>query len=537
MLANLAEDSRAARELTGDPGWGVAATAPWIGPQLAAFAKVATSVDDLISHSLLPLTREAGGMSLDVLQPINGRIDSTALASLAGPARTSAEHAAHAAAEVRDIDRAPLVGKMAESVDQAGVVLADAAKAIDALARTAELLPSMLGGDEPREYLVLVQNNSEWRSLGGITGTAITLQTDHGAISLGETRSATLLSRGITDPIVDLPSDVFALYGTRPARYFHNLTQIPDFTIDGPLARAMYAQQTGVEVDGVIAVDPVGLSYLLGATGPVSLQDGGQISEKNAAQVLLSAVYQRFSEPSDQDAFFAQTTSAVFASLIEGRASPSKLVSAFSRAADERRLYLWNADENEQAVLDGSSIAGSLNETDSRTARFGVYLNDGTGSKMSFYMKPSITLEWDSCKTSPIVQSRQATLRLNLANVAPADAANVLPPFVTGNGAYGVPPGTARTVVNILVPGGYEVVASNASNASSIISGSLGTQQVLTFSTDTAPGASMSAMVVVRGTSPAVTLEALVTPTADASLSPVISERCKARSSFGGTLE
>ena len=36
----------------------------------------------------------------------------------------------------------------------------------------------------------------------------------------------------------------------------------------------MWAQQSGMNVDGVIAIDPVALSYILGAVGPGN--DGGR---------------------------------------------------------------------------------------------------------------------------------------------------------------------------------------------------------------------------------------------------------------------
>ena len=58
----------------------------------------------------------------------------------------------------------------------------DAYGSVDALSRTATLLPAMLGRDGPRDYLIVFQNNAEWRSLGGIVG-ALALQ--RGVVELG----------------------------------------------------------------------------------------------------------------------------------------------------------------------------------------------------------------------------------------------------------------------------------------------------------------------------------------------------------------
>ena len=55
---------------------------------------------------------------------------------------------------------------------------------MDTVARATRILPSVLGADGPRRYLVLVQNNSEPRSLGGLAGSVIELRANRGRIEL-----------------------------------------------------------------------------------------------------------------------------------------------------------------------------------------------------------------------------------------------------------------------------------------------------------------------------------------------------------------
>ena len=45
--------------------------------------------------------------------------------------------------------------------------------------------------------------------------------------------------------------------------------------------REMYRRRTGTTVDGVIAADPVALSYLLRATGPITLSSGASMTAEN----------------------------------------------------------------------------------------------------------------------------------------------------------------------------------------------------------------------------------------------------------------
>ncbi|WP_309668656.1 DUF4012 domain-containing protein [Microbacterium sp. SORGH_AS_0454] len=289
----------------------------------------------------------------------------------------------------------------------------------------------------------------------------------------------------------------------------------------------MYKQRTGVEVDGVIALDPVVLSYLLRATGPVALPDGETLSADNAVTTLLSSVYERYTEPAAQDAFFAGATGAVFHAFLEGRGSTVSLLTSLATAADQRRVLMWSADPEEQALLEGSSVAGELPATDGDTARFGVYLNDGGGSKMSYYVKPDVSLVWDQCEPDGRNGQRQLTLRVNFTNTAPADAATSLPKYVTANGAFGTAPGTATVVSNVYLPEGYELVSGSTAAGTVSPTGSFEGRQVLTFGFQLLPQASADFTVTVRATTTASKAEALVTPTADAEVDPTVKAACE----------
>ncbi|MCI9858197.1 DUF4012 domain-containing protein [Microbacterium proteolyticum] len=526
-LDQLAAEAKAAHDLTGDPVWSLAELTPWVGPQLAAFGTIASSSDRLFGDSMLPLATAAQNVALDGLRPHDGRLDTTALSTLTLPAASASIAAADAAADIDRIDPTPLVGVVASAVDQARETFASAASGVDALRRATELLPSMLGEDGPRTYLLLVQNNAEWRSLGGVSGTAIELKAVNGTISLVGTESATSLSRGITAPVTELPADIQKIYGTRPARYFHNLTQIPSFPVDGRLAREMYRQQTGREVDGVMAVDPVVLSYILEATGPVTLPSGDSLTPQNAVPLLLKDVYQRYSDPAAQDAFFADASGSVFEVLLNGQGSTPGLITALARGVDERRVLIWAASPAEQSVIEGTALAGELPQSDEQTARFGVYLNDGTGSKMSFYVKPTVALTWGRCGAV----DRQLTMTMSLTNTAPADAAKTLPAYVTGNGAFGTPPGAATVVSNVYLPQGWKLVSSTTTSVTGIAQATFEGRQVLTFGSTLGPQATDTVSVTVESSTDPSVAEALVTPTADASLPPTVRATCTPSSS------
>lgn len=526
LLAGLADDASAAYELTSDPIWSLAETVPWVGPQLATLRAIAQASDELLTGSMVPLLDAADGLSLDILKPTRGRIETSTLEAVVAPAQSAAESARLAAIRLDSVDRGPLLGVVNEALTRADDVFTSAATSLDAMARAAQVLPTMLGAQEERTYLILVQNNAEWRSLGGITGTAIIVTASNGEIRLVGSESATSLGRGATGPLPQLDPGVVSIFGSGPASYFHNLTQIPDFSIDGPLAQAAYERKTGVKVDGVVAVDPVVLSYLLQATGPVTLPTGRKLTSDNAVETLLSKVYAEYDDPVAQDSFFAMATGAVFNAFLEGQGSTPGLFRALTRAGNEHRLYVWSSHTEEQAVFDSTTIAGHLPTTDARAVRFGVYLNDASGSKMSYFVHPQVDLRWQSCDPDA-TGHKTIFLDLTLRSDAPADAASSLPPYVTGNGAHGTAPGNAHVIGHVILPEGFELVSAETSTGGTFADGQLQGRRVLTFEVNLAPQQSESASFAVTGLTDAASSEAFTTPTVDAKLDPVVRDQCE----------
>lgn len=199
--------------------------------------------------------------------------------------------------------------------------------------------------------------------------------------------------------------------------------------------------------------------------------------------------------------------------LSSGAADPGTLLSGLLRAGDERRLLLWSAHPEEQALLASTTLGGGLPSSDDAQRRFGVYLNDGTGSKMDIYLRAEASLAWDECATSPAGTVGDATLAVTLTSDAPADAAN-LPPHVTGEGAFGVPPGTARTIVYVYLPEGIDLEEAVLSTGDGFGGGMHAGRRVLSYAVDLAPGGSATAEIRVRTATPgAAELAVAMTPT------------------------
>ncbi|MFT4011764.1 MAG: DUF4012 domain-containing protein, partial [Nocardioidaceae bacterium] len=242
---------------------------------------------------------------------------------------------------------------------------------------------------------------------------------------------------------------------------FLDANATPDFARASDLWRARWQQVQGEDVDGVVAVDPVALSYLLAATGPVTV-DGKKLTSDNVVDELLHQVYIDIPEPDDQDVYFRKVAMAVFTKFTDGSGDPQALASALRRGAGEGRLLVHSFDEATQEQLDGTAVAGSLPMEQTEEPQVGIYFNDTTGAKMSYYLRYDVRVDATYCSSG--VQGY--TGHLTLTSTAPADAATSLPDYITGGGDYGVEPG--NQVVGVQIYGPAEGEVGELQNGSSV---------------------------------------------------------------------
>lgn len=427
-----------AAALTSDVIWRAAEFLPWVGANLSATRQLAAATNDAAQLAVVPLADLAGTLSLRSLKPVNATI---ALAPLiaAKPTLVAASAAlAATSADVAGIDGSQLAVPIGEAKDRLQKLLGQALTGVDALDRTVRLLPAMLGSDGPRNYLLLLQNSAELRSTGGISGALAMLHTENGTFSLAQ-QASTSDFPAFPDPVLPLPTDTRALYGDNTGRYLQDINFTPRFELSGQLAREMWRQRFGVAPDGVIAVDPVVLSYLLVATGPVVLDTGDTLTSENATTILLKDVYVRYPGQEGQNAFFADTTLKVFQALTRASVDPVSLVKALVRAGTEHRLLIWSSHAEDQQVLADTTLTGALPVSTPDVQRFGVYFNDTTGGKMAPYLDVKLATGSEVCRNDGLPNYE---VRVAVANTVPAGTK--LPDYTTGGGWYGVAPGSIQ---------------------------------------------------------------------------------------------
>lgn len=449
-LTSLQRHASTARDSTHGPQWSVVRAVPWLGPNIAAVQTVSEVVDTLAVNALPTLMDATALVDPTTLVLDDGRVDVQSLAK-AAPSVVAADGEVQEAVRTLDAIRPDeLLPAVAAPLKDLRGQVATVALTTATAARAVQLLPPMLGVDGPRRYLMLVQNNAEQRATGGVS-TLIVLRAVDGRVTVTQTRSAGGNLADLPRPILPLSSAEQALFGTGLGVYMADVTFTPDFPRSGRLAAAIWKQQVGDDLDGVLSIDPGALAEVLGATGPVRLGSGQLLSSRNAERLLMNTVYLKVLDPTKQDEFFAATAGTVFRAMLAGQGKPGPVVDALARSAREGRVMVWSSHPEEQALLSGTVLSGELTGVDGTSPVIGVYLNDGTAAKIGYYLRTDVVATPTACHPDG---SQSVHVTVTMTNTAPKNAAD-LPPYIASGNA--VPKGQVRTNVLLYAPSGGRV--------------------------------------------------------------------------------
>ncbi len=409
------------------PLWTAATLIPVVGEDVRSVQTLGTVASDLVNDALVPVATSLSGTGLsDLLQ--DGAVNVDLIRTISGSLSDALPVIQSSIDTVSSLPEAH-VPQLREVLDKVQEPMNEAKGMVDQIEPILNLLPQMLGADgQTRTYLVIAQNNSELRATGGLPGSWGTISVTDGVISMGEFQTI-LHDEGLEVEITDEERAAIATnMNTDPAQV--NCTA--DFTRVGELARDYWAQEGLGNVDGVIAIDPVFLQRLLALTGGFTAPDGEAVDGTNAAKVLLSDTYWKFgNDGKAQDAYFSSVASLAFETIMSnlGNAGMTDLMDVVEQSGKDGRLLVWMANEDEESLMVDMGLSGRL-ETDPAKPVLGVYFNDDTYSKISWYASAS-TVVGEGVKNPDGTTTYDVTT--TLANTITPEEAASAPTYVYGN--------------------------------------------------------------------------------------------------------
>ena len=461
--------ARQARSATHSLPWNVAAAVPWLGSPFKSGQQISDVVVGLTADVLKPAAQAGVGISPDTLFA-DGRVNLQLLREKEPTLAALSADATRLDAEAAAITKPAFISALGDARTQLQDQTSDIAGLFRNTALAARLAPSMMGADGPRTYLMGFQTPAEARGTGGLLGGFGILRFDNGKPTVDTLGPNTELT-GATST-VDLGQEFNEQYGyTNPYADFRNSNLSAHFPYAAQIWISMWEQKTGSKADGVIALEPIALGYLLGATGPITMPDGEVVDEDNVVELTMSQAYIRFPEESDQAARkqYLQTIAKQVAEKLTGKIqSPRAVLDAIGRAASERRIAVWSADPADQKILEETPLAFAIPEDSAPYAQ--IVVNNLAGNKMDYYLTREIEYAADGCKGD----MRNSTITVRLTNTA---ADEPLPETVGGTAglAPDLPikflPGSMVTSVRLVATSGAELrgVTSNGKSVSAIV--------------------------------------------------------------------
>ena len=146
---------------------------------------------------------------------------------------------------------------------------------LDAYVDISARLPTILGWEGPRRYLVLTQNPAELRPTGGYTGSYGIIGFDRGRVVERTFRDVFLLDFPWDFPYVAPPRELTDyLLGPNQPWQFADANWSPDFPTSAQDALRLYANESGDErLDGVLAITTYTIDEFLKLTGPIAVPE------------------------------------------------------------------------------------------------------------------------------------------------------------------------------------------------------------------------------------------------------------------------
>ncbi len=225
-----------------------------------------------------------------------------------------------------------------------------------------DALVEILGHDNPRQYLLVFQNNSEIRATGGFIGTYGLLQFDQGRIR-------GLLVDGIFNADGQLHEKIIPpqpIQKISTAWSMHDANWFPDFPTSAQKIQWFYEKTGGITTDGVWAITPVVVERLLELTGPIKMPDYGvELNTDNFVEIIQHKVEVDYDKRLNRPKKILADFTPLFLNALSDLSieKKTKVIEIIFSALEEKHIlfYFNNSEIEELFAIQG--WAGQLKST------------------------------------------------------------------------------------------------------------------------------------------------------------------------------
>ncbi len=225
------------------------------------------------------------------------------------------------------------------------------------------LIEELLGGNGPRTYLFLLQNNHEMRATGGFIGTYALVDINQGVIRR-------FFVDGIFNPDGQLKENIIPpkpIQKISAGWSLHDSNWFPDFPTSAEKAIFFYEKTGGATVDGVITLTPTVMQKLLAVIGPIALpQYGLLVDAENFIPVLQEQVEVKYDKELNQPKKILADLSQLLIEKVfalQNRETSQRIAEALVEGLNEKHILLYARHPETEQLIDEIGWSGRILET------------------------------------------------------------------------------------------------------------------------------------------------------------------------------
>ncbi len=422
-----------------------AKASPILGANLHVIRSAADAGSELnaVGSSLSTLA------SSDSLREPTGGVNLTEVQKIQKPIGDAAQQVEDALSVLSATNSPFLLPPVDAALDELLSELAQANETAQTAQMTVQRLPSLLGAEGPRRYVMLLGNPAESRDIGGHIGNWAEISADKGVLTLVKVGQPYDLASPATSPPLSLKPGAYppSLLELRPQNFPQNWGGTADFPTVAAISKDLFEQaRPGAAVDGVIYADPAAFAALLNFTGPEPVPGTDlELTPDNAEKFLTTDQFSLFKTETEANQVVSNLIDNVVRQFGTSQLpAPKSLVDILGPLVKRGSLQFYSFDDKDLPLLERLGLTGKV-ERPVGGDLLSVLTRNANPSKIDVYLQrqSEYVVDWD-----PLSGRLTATLKVTLTNSAPdSNLADVVATQIPTLSA-----GTNRTIVSVLSP-------------------------------------------------------------------------------------
>lgn len=452
-IAQAQQQTAQAKQIAHGSLWNVTAKMPFVGSDIATVQGMTEVVDNLAQQTLPSLTTAVQQLAGANLSGAEGQLNLQPIADAQGNFDKLNQQVQQQNKQYNSLAE-PKIGMVKKAYQQGKDQLDNIADLVGQVSNATHMLPSFLGQNGARTYLLAAQTTSETRSGGGLVGSLGTMTADNGKIAVGDFHPNGEFVNGNNGT-----AEEHAVFN-RPLGFSFDVRDtfaVPDVSRNAEMLNASWQRsQYACNIDGLISVDPVFIQKMVEINGPVTLSNGTVLTGENTAEYMLNTIYKDV-PVAQQDEYFEYIAKTVMDGAFGNMTVDKmmKVAQSIGDLAENRHFYAYTFHDDEAKYFQGAGLAKNAPESETNPET-GIYISEQNPSKMGWYID----------RTSEVTKTGDKTyhVKYTLTNRMTSTEMATCTSYILGGEQKGVggvvpvaPSGTSAQRVLIYAPAGGSI--------------------------------------------------------------------------------